>query len=939
MLQGRDAERARLRAVVDGACDGHAGALLVHGEPGVGKTALLDDLVAAAAAEGVRVLSTQGVESESPLAFGALHRLLRPVMRFLDRVPKPQSRALRVAFGIEDGDMVEPFLVGAATLSLLGESAEQCPVLCVVDDAHWLDDASADALLFAARRLDADRVAVVFAARDGDVRSFTAPGLDTLALSGLDPVAVRALLAEHAGEGLSIEVADRLMAETAGNPLALVELPAGLSTGQLNGTVPLPAQLSVGSGVERVFLDRVRRLPQQVQQLMLVVAADDSGQAATTGDAAARLGVDVTAWAVAERTGLLLVDGDTVSVRHPLVRSAVYQAASSLERRQVHQVLADALGKAGDPDRATWHRAAAADGWDESLAEDLDGIAARAERRGGYAAASAAAERAAALTARHHPRAVRLFAAARTAWAAGNPAQAAALAVTARELIEVPTRAAEAAPTRTPASNHPGATVNDETRRLRADIDRLRGRIEVTVGSAAAAHRIFVQAAAEIADVDPVRALEMAVAETVMHSYGVDGGVSLDPGVIDVEVAAGDPARVRCLKHLLVAMALVADGDWSAAREALQQALEVGRDVADVDLLGNLGNAALHVGDDEAARRFYAMMLSTAREAGAGMSVVYALQRLAFAHLVAGRWAEVRADAEDALSLGRSLGQPSLTATPLAWLTLLAALQGRPEYDALLADLEGALESARLGILTDPVHDLTRWAKGVRAAAHGDVTTALHHLRRMRLPTISLMAAPDRIEAAVRAGDATAGLAWVEEVERFAAAAGWPWANATVDYGRAVLSDITGSTDAAEVMSRFESAAAHRDGDRPYNTARAALAFGEWLRRNQHRVEARAHLRAALEAFTDLGAEPLVTRAADELRASGETARKRDPSTLVDLTPMELKVAKLVSGGLSNKDVAAQCWISPRTVAFHLRNVFSKTGVTSRGELAQLPLS
>jgi DNA-binding CsgD family transcriptional regulator len=242
------------------------------------------------------------------------------------------------------------------------------------------------------------------------------------------------------------------------------------------------------------------------------------------------------------------------------------------------------------------------------------------------------------------------------------------------------------------------------------------------------------------------------------------------------------------------------------------------------------------------------------------------------------------------------------------------------------------------------VHDLTRWAKGVHAAALGEATTAVHHLGRMRLQTVSSMAAPDRIEAAVRAGDHAAAASWVEQLERFADATGWPWAQATVDYGHALLTDLrpdaTSGTDPSEeeAATRFERASANRDGARPYNTARAQLAYGEWLRRNQHRVEARPHLRAALEVFTDLGAEPFVTRAADELRASGETARKRDVSTLVDLTPMELKIATLVSGGLSNKDVAAQCWISPRTVAFHLRNVFAKTGVTSRGELAQLPL-
>ncbi|MDX6300556.1 MAG: hypothetical protein QOF53_1770 [Nocardioidaceae bacterium] len=941
MLHGREAEQARLRAIVEDARNGQAGALLIHGEPGVGKTALLDDLVAGAAAAGVRVLTTQGVESESPLAFGALQRLLRPGMRLLDGVPGPQARTLRVAFGLEDGT-VEPFLVGAATLSLLGEMAEECPLLCVVDDAHWLDDASADALRFAARRFDADRVAVVFAARDGDVRAFTAPGIDSLLLQGLEPAAVRALLAQYAGAGLSTQVADRLMAETAGNPLALMELPVGLTPEQLDGTVPLPPQLSVGSGVERVFLDRIRRLPDQVQQLMLVVAADDSGHVATTGDAAASLGVEGSAWGVAERSGLLLVDGDTVAVRHPLVRSAVYQGATSLERRHVHQALADVLGHAGDQDRATWHRAAAATGWDEPLAEELAGVAARAERRGGYAAASSAYERAAALTAREVPRAAHLFAAARTAWAAGNPTQATALALAARDLTK--------APQQIPRDDVAGAQV--DMRLLRADIDRLRGRIEVNTGSAAEAHRIFVHAAAGVADVDQVRALEMAVAETVMHNYGVDSGVSLELGILDLAVDAGDPARVRCLKHLLVAMTQVAGGDWAAARATLAEALEAGRDVTDVDLLGNLGNAALHLGDDEAARRFYFMMLSTARDAGAGMSVIYALQRLAFPHLVAGRWAEVRACAEEALSLARSVGQPTLTATPLAWLTLLSALQGRPDYDTVLGDLERVLESARLGILTDPVHDLTRWAKGVHAAALGEATTAVHHLGRMRLQTVSSMAAPDRFEAAVRAGDQAAAASWVEQLKRFADATGWPWAQATVNYGCALLADlkpdgnnaaagtITSETGPSEgPAAQFESALAHRDGVRPYNTARAALAYGEWLRRNQRRVEARPHLRASLEVFTDLGAEPFVTRAAEELRASGETARRRDPSTLVDLTPMELKIATLVSGGLSNKDVAAQCWISPRTVAFHLRNVFAKTGVASRGELAQLPLS
>jgi DNA-binding CsgD family transcriptional regulator len=932
VLVGRESERSRLRAIVEGARAGHAGALVLYGEPGIGKTALLQDLATGAVTHGVRVLTTQGLESESPLAFAALHRLLRPGTGLLTRLPAPQARALRVAFGVEDGN-VDPFLVGAATLSLLGEAADERPVLCIVDDAHWLDDASADALLFAARRLDADPVAVLFAARDDGVRSFTAAGVEALQLEGLEPEAVRILLSEHAGEGRSPEVAKRLNAERGGNPLALVELPAGLTPEQLNGTVPLPAQLSLGSGVEKVFLDRVRRLPVGAQQLLLVVAADDSGQLATSELAAARFGVGVSEWSQVEKTGLVVVDGETVTVRHPLVRSAVYQAATALERRHVHQSLAAALHDAGDHDRSTWHRAAAADGWDEVLAEDLDAIGSHAERRGGYAAAAAAFERAAALTARDQPRAARLFAAARASWAAGDPTHADALVSRAREL------ATSVVDGETVSDPHIGA-VDAEARLLRADIDRLRGRIEVNVGSAAAAHRIFVQAATAIADLDQVRALEMAVAETLLHSYGAGAGPALDPGLIDVEVSPDDSPRVRCLKPLFVAMRAAGDHDWVAARAAATVALEAGRAVTDVDLLGNLGNAALHLGDDEGAHRYYSAMLSTARDLGAGMSVIYALQRLAFPQLVAGQWAEVRAGAEEALSLARSVGHRTLTATPLAWLTLLAALQGRPDYEVLLAELEEVAVSSRLGILADPVHDLTRWAKGVHSATRGDPATAVHHLGRMRLPTVSSMAASDRFEAAVRAVDLTTASTWVEELEVVEAATGRSWATAVVGFGHALLADARSEDDHSEPAVLFERALAHhRQGQRLYDAARTALAYGEWLRRSQRRVEARTHLRNALESFTDLGAEPFVTRAADELRASGETARKRDPSTLIDLTPTELKIAKLVSAGLSNKDVAAQCWISPRTVAFHLRNVFVKTGVTSRGELAQLDLA
>ena len=923
MLHGRDIELARLDALIEDARRGTAGSVVVHGEPGVGKSALLAEVLSTLS--GVRVLRTQGLESESPLAFAALHRLLRPVLDLVGRLPEPQAHALGVAFGQETGT-VEPFLVAVATLSMLTEAAEQQPVVCVVDDAHWLDVASTDALLFATRRLEADPVAMVFAARDTDARTFTPEGVPSLRLDGLDAAAVRALLAENTSVVIAAEVIDRLLAETGGNPLALVELPAGLSDAQLGGTAPLPPQLMLTTGVERVFLDRSRRLTTGAQTLMLVAVADDTGQLATVQRAAATLRVGPDAVAEAERSGLLAISGDTVTVRHPLVRSAVYQAATANERREVHRALADALDALEDSDRATWHRAVAADGPDEKLVAALDQVGARAERRGGYRAAADAYERAAELTADPLAKAGRQLAAARNAWASGQTARSSRLLSAARGRADDPL--------------------------LLADIDRLRGRIAVNVGSAADAHRIFTQAAEQVAVHEPVRALEMAVAAAVARSHGIDSGARLPADTIDVTVSPQDTARTRCLKHLLVSTRHDIAGDRASAFDELHAAqataLGAADTLADLDLLGNLANAALHLGDDEAHRHFYALMLSTARENGDGMAVLYALQRVPFSHYVGGQWAALRNSSEEAVTLGLSVGQVAATAAPRAWLTLLAALEGRPDYDERLTSLE-ALVAAHppVGILAQPVEDLTRWAKGIKALFAGDANGALHQFRQMaaaswpmQLPALMLMSAQDRIDAAVRSDDRTQARAWVQDLEAFAAGTGLPWAQAAAAFGRAMSSEHDDAEQGDRVSELFETSLAHHAAaNRPYDRARVQLAYGEFLRRNQRRVDARSQLRAALVTFEDLHAGPLVERAGQELRASGETARKRDPSTALNLTPMELKVAELVSQGLSNKDVAAQCWVSPRTVAFHLRNVFTKTGVTSRGELAHLQLT
>ncbi|HYO41159.1 MAG TPA: AAA family ATPase [Nocardioidaceae bacterium] len=906
MLVGRDPERQLLGALLEGAREGTAGTLVLRGEPGVGKSALLDELVARAAE--ATVLRTQGLEVEAPLAFAALHRLLRPLTSLRGRLPGPQARALRVAFGEEEGAAVEPFLVGVATLSLLTTAAEANPVLCIVDDAHWLDAATAGALLFCAHRVGADRVALFFAARDGVWGTFDPQGVRELVVTGLGPDASRALLGTRLGNATGSEVVERILTETRGNPLALLELPAELTPDQLSGVDPLPSQLHLTARVEKLFLDRSRRLSPRVQKMLLLTAADDSGDLDAVRRAAAALGLDDSDLQAAADSGLLMETAASLSLRHPLVRSAVYQAATGAQRREVHRALADALSGHGDPDREAWHRASAAEGPDPEVVGALELAGTRAQRRGGHAAALAAYERAAALCDEPAKRTELTFAAARSAWACGRASQAQALLSKAREATD--------------------------DRLLLADIARLRGHIEVNLGSAAEAHRIFVEAAEAIHPMDPARALDLGVAAAVMRTFGADSGTPMPAAEALVEPVAGDPPRTLCLRHLLGAMTQVAQGDWCAATSSLDRALELGHQVDDRDVLWNLANAALQLGDDRAQQHFYGYALSRAREAGAVTAVVYCLQRLCFGQYLAGDLVAVRNSAEEAIALGRSIGQPAMTAPPIAWLALLAALQGRDDHDDHLAQLEELVAAHPLGILSDPVHDLTRWAKGSRAAAAGDSAGAMHHLARFRLPVLARMSAGERIEAAVRAGDTAAARGWTEELAPFADATSRSWALGTVAFGRAL------TADRAEADALFRrSLACHASAGRPLDEARAQLAYGEWLRRGQRRVDARQHLREALETFEDLRAESLVARANQELRASGETARKRDPSTLVRLTPTELQIARLVSSGLSNKDVAAQCWISPRTVAFHLRNVFAKAGVTSRGELARLDLA
>jgi DNA-binding CsgD family transcriptional regulator len=590
----------------------------------------------------------------------------------------------------------------------------------------------------------------------------------------------------------------------------------------------------------------------------------------------------------------------------------------------VRRVLFVVLADFADTDRRAWHLAASVDGPDLDVADALGRVAVRAERRGGYGAAAAAYERAAELSQDGEMRARLLFDAARNQWLGGHADSAAAALASARQL--------------------------SEARVLRADIDRLRARLEVNVGSAAVAERLLLDAARSVGADDAERAVEMAVAAGLLRIYDAEAAHDPTSATLVMPAPAVDEGpRLRTLRALLDTHTADAEGRLPDALISLAAAVDTNRSVlpeqrpddsalwttcagSEPDIVANLGNTAIHLGQDEVAHDCYSRVLADGRHSGAVTVVLYALPRLAFTQLLRGEWDEIRHGANEAVDLSTSVGQSALTAAPLAWLALLAALQGESTFDE--HELRAAAASERhLGVLAQLVRDLQRWAAATVAANDSDHGRALHDFMAMRVPALRRMTFIERITAADRAGEREQAQVELDQLAAYAEASRLPWALAASEHAQGLLAPADRSGEHYE-----QALAHHRRSSRSLDRARTQLAYGELLRRSQQRTAARTHLRAALATFEDLAAEPLAARARAELRASGETARKRDPSTQVALTPMEAQVAQLVAQGLSNKDVAAQLWISPRTVAFHLRGIFAKQGISSRGELARLHL-
>ena len=908
MLYGRRAECDALERLLADARRSRSGVLVVRGEAGAGKSALLDH--AAGLAGGMGVLRAAGVQSEAELPFAALHQLLRPVLGLADRLPGPQAAALGAALGLRPPQATDRFLVSVGVLSLLAEAAEERPVLCLVDEAQWLDRSSAEALTFAARRLEAEGVVCLFAARDGDPRDFPAPGLPELRLEGLDPEAAAALLA-GAGLDLPAEVVDRLVERTGGNPLALLELPGSLAPDQLAGRAALEDVLPLTTRLERTFGERVRDLPEEARTLLLVAAAETTGDPAVVLRAGARLGVEAAALDQAESAGLVRTGDGRLAFRHPLVRSAAYRTATLAARQAAHRALAEVLGGEDAADQRAWHLATATVGPDEAAAAGLEQSADRARGRGGHAAAASALERAAELTGDDRERGRRLAAAATAAWLAGQAGRAAALLDRAEPLAtDLGTQAAVA---------------------------HLRGSIEASRGNALDAAAMLVAGSELAATVDPSQALQMLVEASEIASYAGDVTPTAELGRRAAALPVADKAG-EFLSDLLQGMGRVAEGDGAAGAPLLRRAIALAGSLEQPRLLLWAGVAAFFVGETVAGDALYARAVARARREGAVGLLPRALEYQAPVELAAGRLGAAVASATEGLRLARDTGDDTSACRHLATLAHAAALRG--DEDACRGHAAEALDRAAARGLGLPA-TLAGYALGLLDLGLGRPAEALARLQRLLAagpgagsPFFAVYTVPDLVEAAVRGGQPEAAAAPLAAFEQFATMAATPEQLAQLARCRGLLGPDE------EAAAHFEEALALHDGQgRPFDLARTQLAYGEALRRARRRGEARTHLRGALEVFQRLGAAPWAERAGTELRATGERARRRDPSTLSQLTPQELQIVRLVGEGATNREIGAQLFLSRRTIDYHLRNVFVKLGVSSRAEVIRLQLA
>jgi len=902
VLQDRRSECATLDRLLDAVRAGESRALVVRGEPGVGKSALLDYLLERAA--GCRAVRAAGVQSEMELAFAGLHQLCAPMLHRLGRLPAPQRDALGTAFGLRAGATPDRFLVGLAALSLFSEVADERPLVCVVDDAQWLDRASMDALAFVARRLVAESVGVVFAAREsGTEQELT--GLPELVVDGLRAADARALLGSVIAGPLDERVRDRIVAETGGNPLALLELPRGLTAAELAGGFGLPHAPSLAGRIEESFRRRVEALPAHTRQLLVVAAAEPVGDPVLVWRAAERLGIGVDAAAPAAAAGVAEF-GARILFRHPLARSSVYRAASSPERQSAHRALAEATDPRIDPDRCAWHRAHATRVPDEDVAADLERSAGRAEARGGLAAAAAFLERAAELTPDAERRAQRALAAAQAKHQAGAPDAALELLAT-----------AQAGPL-------------DELQRARVEL--LRGQIAFTSSRGGDAPRLLLTAATRLEPLD-VRLARETYLDALWAAWFVGrlaGGVGLSEVAEAAGRAGSSPQHPRAADLLLDGLVLLITEGYPAGAPTLRRALsafrsnDISRD-EEIRWLAFAGHVAATLWDDESRLVLASRHVQLARDAGALSVLPVALSARAGVHLNAGELAAAAALIEEAEAVTEATGSHVVS----YGLLMLAALRGREaEASALFEATAKEVTPRGEGVGLTAI----QWASAVLYNGLGRYQDALaaaekaaEHPEELRFSTWALV---ELIEAAARSGQPQRGADALRRLSETTRPSGTEWALGIEARSRALLSE----SDVAERLYREAIDRLGRTRQR-VDLARAHLVYGEWLRRESRRGDAREQLRTAHELLTATGVEAFAARAARELLATGETARKRTAETSGQLTAREAQIARLAGDGLSNPEIGARLFISRRTVEYHLRKIFAKLDITSRNQL------
>ncbi|MFD8705651.1 helix-turn-helix transcriptional regulator [Kitasatospora sp. NPDC059648] len=886
MLQGRDQEVRAIEALLSDARARTSGVLVIRGEPGMGKSSLLE--YAAQAADGAFVLRGAGVETEVELPFAALQLLLRPALDRLADLPGPQVAALRGAFGLAPAVRTDRLLVGLATLTLWSELAEDRPLLVLIDDAQWLDQASAAALVFAARRLRSEGVTVLIAVREEEDPLPTA-GLPELRLGGLARADAELLLSVE----LPAHLREQVLAEAAGNPLALTELSKAASTGEWE---PAAGPLPLTDRLLEAFAGQIRRLPEPGRRMLAVAAAEDIGALGSVLAAAETLGVPADALEPAEQAGLVRVTGGTIRFRHPLLRSAAYHRVSSSQRRAIHRALAGSVSG----DRRAWHLALAALGPDERVADALERSAERAGARLGYAAMATAYERSAQLSIDQGRAARRLAAAAVAASEAGQSGRAGELSERAAQLTDEPRTLARLAEVR-------AAAVYDQ-------------------GSPRQAARILLDAAAEVAETDPYTAARMLA----VASRGVwtTGEAALTAEVARQLDALPRPAEGG-LADVTRGLALLHGGELESGYPLVSDHL---RQAAPSDVEGQLLTAhpAFVAGRLGHVVELSAAMLDRCRSEGRIRLLPVALDQLAYSQILTGRHRDARSNAEQGLQIAQDVGQAYPTTGLRGMLAWLAAVEGDEERCRALAE-----PGVRFALVHQvPVTDLqATWALAMLDLTQGRARAALDRLqtRRRGSSHFATRIVVDEVEAAVRLGTPESARESVALFERWATLSGEPWAGALLARCHGLLNDSEEHfTRALEL---------HQSAAQPYEQARTQLAYGEWLRRRRRKAPARPHLRAAQEAFDRLGARPWADRAAAELRAAGETTPTRprtDPGTA--LTAQELQVVRLAATGATNRDIAAHLLLSPRTIGQHLYKAFPKLGISSRTELARLDL-